>query len=110
MSKFELDPINAEGNFGKNKSSKTVDEEEEENSNDDDDIEILDEIPADSELKFWKKKHFRRTKHIFWHFQKYKNTFFAISKMGKNPVLHQKKFKTMQNAIFGLKKKTGFFN
>ena len=45
-----------------------------------------------SELKFQKKSIFKSTKSNFLTFSiKYKNTFFAISKMAKNPFLLQKK-------------------
>ena len=43
-----------------------------------------------SESKFRKNPIFAGQKCIFLHFQKYKNTFFAISKMEKNPFLHKK--------------------
>ena len=48
--------------------------------------------PPHSELKFRKKSVFVGCKTHFLTFSKVqKKTFFAISKMGKNPFLHQKK-------------------
>ena len=35
-------------------------------------------------------------------FQKYKNSFFAVSKMAKNKFFHKKMLKTNKKAIFGL--------
>ena len=56
-----------------------------------------------SELKFQKKSTFKSTKSTFLTFSKVqKHIFFSISKMAKNPFLHQ-------NAIFGLKKRHDFW-
>ena len=63
---------------------------------------------AHSELKFRKKVHFCRTKNAFFDiFKSKKKTFIAISKMGKNPFLHQKNY---EKCNFWTEKRTGFLD